>query len=570
MTASRPSPRLVLAVLMAIAAVVLLWITRGQTFFADEWGFFANYRGHSPRDILQPNSGNLIAGPAVLYKTLIAVFGAESYAPFRIVWVALVLTCAGLFYALARRPVGDWAALAPTTLLLFFGAAWEVTAGPLGTGVLLTIAAGLGALLCLEKNERAWDLAASLLIAFALACYTPAVAFAVGAAVHILVVRGPRHWRDLWVVALPLVLYAGWRVWAIQFHQTDVGLSNLLAIPSSIAASIAAVATSITGTYRNPAADGISFEVEPGRALAVALVAIVAARFAVRRRWPIDNRVWVWLSMALVFWALVGANLGPLRAPEASRYQLTAAIFVLLLLCELGAGRQLSRRGAIALVAVTGVFLLGNLANLFEAARFLRDNGEQNRAQLAALELVGGSANPDLTVEPLVGAPSPTEDMLIFTFRYLSAASDLGSPAEEIEEVPGRPEEARQRADRQMVRALVLNPGPRPDPPQSPPGTMAAEQVSGGTTRPKRNCTELLPELADATAAFTVPAGGFSIEGAAGPVTLKLRRFGDGFAAELPPPAPGAPNAYYLPPDEVQVPWHLQVSSSTAVTICPP
>ena len=372
---------------MAVAAATLLWLTRGQTFFADEWNFQVGYPDWSPATLLHPNSGNLIAAPAVLYKALTAIFGGDDYLPFRIVWVALDLASAGLFFALARRRVGDWAALAPTILLLFFGASFEVLGGPLGITVLMAVASGLGMLLLLEREDRAGDVGAAVLLALSLASYTAGVAFAAGAVVYLVLVRGRAGRRSAWVVAGPLLLYGAWRVWAIHFGGTDVGVGDILTLPGSMAHAIAAVCASVSGTFRDPVNGGLAFETDAGRVIAVAVAVVVAWRLLGPRARPIDPRVWVCLAMALVYWALISANLGPLRSPDASRYQYPGAVLLLLLLTQLFAGVQLGRRGGTLLAAALGFCLLGNLAHLADGSRFLRDNGDENRGELTAVEL---------------------------------------------------------------------------------------------------------------------------------------------------------------------------------------
>jgi hypothetical protein len=400
-----PTPQAVLALALAVAAALLLWESRGQTFFTDEWAFFADYRGLRPGVVLRPDAGNLVAIPVLIYKALIAVFGGDRYLPFRILWVFLDLLCATLFWQLARRRIGDWAALAPAILLLFFGAAWEVLGGPLGITILLTGSSGLGMLICLERRDLAGDVGACLLLTVALASYSFGVALAAGAAVEILFLRGREGRRRAWVFLLPLLLYGAWRVWAIQFHETNVTLENLLTLPSSIAASLAATIASITGTFRPPGVDGIatgpSFDSQTGWVLAVVLLGLVAVRLLRRGSRPIDPRAWVLVTIVLVYWASLGANLGPGRAPESSRYQYLAAVFLLLLGAELVAGARVSRRAGVGIAAGLALCLLGNLGNLHATGNFLRANSDQNRAELAAVDLVRGEVRPSLRIEPL-------------------------------------------------------------------------------------------------------------------------------------------------------------------------
>lgn len=576
-----PSPTAALAVAMAAAAALLLWESRGQTFFADEWAFFAGYRGLAPDVLLQSHAGNLHLAPALIYKSSLALFG-DSYLPLRLIWAGLDLVCAGLFFQLARRRVGDWAALAPATLLLFLGAAWEVLGGPLGITILLTVACGLGMLLCLERGDPSGDLGACLLLAVALASYSAALAFAAGAALYLLVLSGTGGRQRFWVVVVPLVLYGAWRIWAIQFHDTDVSLDNVLGLPGSLAASLAATVASISGTFRDPGASGLStapnFRTEAGWVLGVALVAAAAVRLLRPPRRPADPWVWVFVAMPLVYWALIGINLAPGRAPEASRYQYPGAVFVLLLGVQLWAGVRLSWRGGAALAGALLFCLLGNVGNLHDAGSFLRRVADQNRAELGALELVRAHVPAERLIEPLDSLPVPpgdvtaeieVRDLVIGVGDYLAAADDFGSPAYPASTLPGRSEDAREFADAELVQALGLAPGAAP--PRVPgAGVVRADAVEGGFVRQRGGCLRFLPRLADAHATFTVPRAGFSIDAVPGPaVAVEMRRFGDAFVARLPAPATGAPQLVGLPRDGSAVAWHTNVTASVPVTVCP-
>ncbi|MDX6614918.1 MAG: hypothetical protein QOD60_9 [Solirubrobacterales bacterium] len=552
MTGERdPRARWALAAVMVAAAALLLWLTRTETFFADEWNFLVGYPDWSPGTLLHPNSGNLIAAPAVLYKTMTAVFGADDYLPFRLLWVGLDLLSAGLFYSLTRRRVGDWIALAPTTLLLFFGASWEVFGGPLGITILMAVAAGLGMLLCLERGDRAGDAGAAVLLALSIATYTIGLAFAVGAVVELAVGRGREGWRRAWVIAAPLLLYGAWRAWAAKYGGTDVGFSDVLTLPGSVANSMAAVCAAISGSFRDPVNSGLALHTEGGRVFAVLLAGIVVWRLFGPAGRAVDRRVWIFVAMPLTYWALIGANLGPLRTPDASRYLYGGAVFVLLLLTQLYAGTRLGRRGYAVLAVALAFCLLGNLANLRDASRFLRDNGDENRGELTALELAGpGRVDRNLLVEPLTGAITPLEDMAFFAGPYFDAFAGEPSPAYPPAELPRRPEHVRVRADIELVRAFALTPVPAP-----PTAALGA-------------CLTFAPNPVPGTRAFRVAPGGFTVRGAA--ITgIALRRFGDEFAATLSPPPPGQAELVAIPADRSPLPWYAQVTTSAPVTICP-
>lgn len=570
---NRLSPELVLGILMAVTAALLLWESRGQGFFADEWAFFARYRGLEPEVLLTPDAGNLVVVPALLYKAMIGAFGGGTYFPERLLWVALDLTAGGLFYLLARRRVGGWTALAPTALLLVFGAAHEVLGGPLGITLLLTVGCGLGALLAIERRDLAGDAGACLLLAIAIYSYTAGIAIAAGIAIEILFLRGPGGWRRAWVFIAPLVPYAAWRIWALKFHETQVTLDNVLSLPSSVAASLAAVTASISGTFRPPGIDGLAgagFDSRPGWTLALVALALLALRLGQSQRRPVDPRAWVFAAIVLTYWILIATNFGPLRAPQASRYQYPGAVFLLLFAVQLCAGLRVSWRSGLAIAVLLAAGLAGNLANLHEAGKFLRVNSDENRAQLAALELVRDHADPGLPVEPLTTEPAPTDDMVVPIGDYLGAADDLGSPAYSVDEIGRRSEQVREHADLQLVHALALGPeaGAAPTASASPVGP-SLEATDGALVSGAGPCQSIVPQLGGAGAIFGLQPGGFAIEPTAGSDPhLALRRFGQDFVAQLPAPSPAAPGVVRIPEDGGPGAWHLAITASAPLRVC--
>ena len=43
-----------------LVALFLLWETRGQTFYADEWSFFIRSAGFDAERMLEPHQGNMV------------------------------------------------------------------------------------------------------------------------------------------------------------------------------------------------------------------------------------------------------------------------------------------------------------------------------------------------------------------------------------------------------------------------------------------------------------------------------------------------------------------------------
>ena len=166
------------------AALVWAWSSQ-ETLLNDEWGYaFRAATEPAGQYLLQPPPGkHLIAIPLLLYKVAFDSFGIGSYAPYRIAHIVLLLLCAGLFYLLARRRIGDTLAVLPTAILLFLGSSWEVVAASFRSPSLVAIAAGLAMLLALERRDLKGDVAACLALALSLASHSTSFAFAAAAAV---------------------------------------------------------------------------------------------------------------------------------------------------------------------------------------------------------------------------------------------------------------------------------------------------------------------------------------------------------------------------------------------------
>ena len=360
----------------------------------------------------------------------------------RLLSIALNLTCAGLFYKLIERRVGGWIALAAASLLIVFGAAADVVATSLGIAIMIGVACGLGALLALERDDGRGDRIACLLLIGGLFSNSVAIPFAVAAAIEVAV--SGRSWRNRWwVVGIPLLAYALARLWSLHLdplgplaaHPTEITLSNVAGLPTSIADSLADAALSITGIYTQPGVAARTFSTDFGPPLAVALVALLVLR--VRNGPPLDRRVLVYAALPLTYWALI-ALVASDRTPSVSRYQFAGAIFLLLLCAELARGIRIPARAQAVVVALLVIGAAPNAYNLHESSNLLRSNAKIDRAELAAIELSADRVPDDLLVEPIGGRydpgspalytggePSPTTDAVISAGRYLSAARSV-------------------------------------------------------------------------------------------------------------------------------------------------
>ena len=177
---------------MAAASVVILSAGAGASFSTDELYYFGRvvgvngdlepYGSVTLHYLLLPHNGHLQIGGKLIYEAMFAVFGTNYFA-FRVLEVLTVLLCVGLFFELMRRRVGTPFALLLSVLLAFLGAAWEPLLWPFDLHTTLSLAAGLGALLTLERGGRRADPIACLLLVVSVSLIEVGLAFLVGVAV---------------------------------------------------------------------------------------------------------------------------------------------------------------------------------------------------------------------------------------------------------------------------------------------------------------------------------------------------------------------------------------------------
>jgi hypothetical protein len=550
-----------LAAMLAVGAALLFYETRGTTLWFDEWPWALSRRGGGLDTFLAPHNEHLSLVPVTLYKLLFATAGLDDYAPYRAMGIAAHLLCVALVYAYVSRRLGTMPALAGAALILFLGPAWQNLLWPFQTGSLISLAAGLGALLALDREDRAGDVGACLLLALSLASSGLGLPIAAGVLVELLWIR--RRRRALWVVVAPLALYAAW--W-LAYQDSTLTRRNLVLAPGFVADSAASALSALTGLSGVPEADDDA-TLGWGRPLAVAAAAVVAWRLTRLR--PIPPRVISLLSILFVFWGATAVQRGGLSDPDESRYLYFGAVFVVLLTAELAHGVRLSRPWALAAGVAAALAVVANVGDLREAGRFARDQGERTRAVLGAVELARSVVAPELVLAQLPGYPL----LVMAAGPYLAAAEALGSPADGPAEIAAADEDVRLAVDLELARIhrVELEPapagvplGPRPE----------VDAVSGGSVTGRGACVTFTPSAVapaaeTSTIALPVPSGGVVRTARGGPADVALRRFAAGFPAE--PQwrlAPSASAVLRIGPDRAPQPWHVRLAPEGRVTAC--
>jgi hypothetical protein len=542
----------VLGTAMLAAAALILYATDGQGFAIDELfyygrliadeGTLVDFAPFSPTYLLGPFNGHLALGGRFVYESVFATVGAH-YTVFVLINVASLCACAALVFTLTRRRLGDLAAVAPCIAILFLGFAREQLLWPLDFNTSAALAAGLGAVLCLQREDRRGDILACALLTASVALIEVGLAFMAGIALMI-VVR-PDRLRRLWIILVPIVLYAAWYLWARRFGQSETDLANVVLVPKTIFNAVAAVLGSLSGT--NPVQPG-GYGTEVtwfGRALA--LLAAVALVLRIRRG-SLPITFWAWIVVAVTYWALLAVADRP---PQASRYILVGAVLAILIAAD-AVRKQLSGPATATLFVLVAIALPANVDALLAGRHqdVLHADIAKSRVEFAMLDLAGERVDPGYMVsaDPRVVAVGGGLFLGLPAGAYLDAAADNGSIGFSLEEVRRQPEELRVIADAALAGALGLELRPA-----APP-------------RGARECEALAPG-AGAASAELAPGRTFLLAHGRRPVTVGLRRFAS--AGEGVPIArlrPGGWAAIAIPRDSAREPWRIVADGP--VTAC--
>jgi hypothetical protein len=549
---------LVLALLLAATAVWLVYETRGTTLWFDEWQWLLYRRGHGLDTFLRPHNEHLSLVPVAIYKLLFATVGVARSAPYRGLVIAEHLLCVVLLFVYASRRVGSFLALLSAAVLLLLGPGWQNFLWPFQITWLTSLAAGLGALLMLDREDRAGDGAACGLLALSLASSGLGLPIAAGMAVELLWKRR----RSAWVVAAPFALYV---VWWIAYRPAGLVRDKIVLTPR-FAADAAAGAVSALAGLGDAAISGAGDVSGWGRPLALAALALLAWRLA--RLGNVSPRV-AGLLVALVgFWVLTGLRRAEFTRPDTSRYVYVGALLILLLGAELARGTAPARPVRILLTVVVAVIVVSNVGQLRAGARYLRDQAPLARAALGALELARPLVPPGFVAQSFPGYPF----VVVRAGAYFSAARAFGTPAASEAQIATGPEGARLVADAELERihGVALRLGrPRPaaaDPPR-------VEAATAGTVAAHSGCVTFRPRAASPAGIapaldVVLPAAGLRLTALGGPATVSVRRFAVEFPAPQQRLAASSTAALRIGPDRAREPWHVRVEPAGSAVAC--
>jgi hypothetical protein len=534
-------PMVGLAVAVIASLVWLLNLDAQLTFIADDWLLLVKRHDVGANYFLHPFHGNIVAGPAVVYKLMQEIVGMGSATPYYALALVIFALSAVLLFVYLRSRVGDWLALFAAILILFLGAAFEDLLFAFQIGYFTAVAAGLGMLICLDREDDRGDLGASVLLAISLFFSSVGVAFAAGAILDLILGRRPRG-RRLYVSVIPLVIFFLW--WSGWGHvaQTYVSVDNILTTPEFVFEAASAGLVSLMGLATGDGSEPDQPHLIWGKLLLVVSLLLLIARVVRERR--MSRGLGVALAIGLTFWILAGVNRDESRLPTSSRYQYPSAIALLLIIGEGLRGLRRPRLAVLAAGVGTALAISGGIS-LLEREHTERWEPYANslRSHLAAIELAGPAADREFTVffPPDIEAPAGA---------YLDAVERHGSPAFSEKELVADPAANRAGADLTLAQVLGLS--------------LAPPQTNNAPIR----CQKLLA-TADGSTGLTLSPGTYSFENlGTSAAELLLGRFSDELAVSFGAIAPGVLTTLTIPRDRSKRPWILGLKGSTTFELC--
>jgi len=493
---------------------------------------------------LEPHSGHLVLIPHLLYKLVLETIGTD-YLTFRLLTLLSVYLATGLFFAYARKRVGDFVALAPCLVLLFFGSdSGHILQGN-GFTIMFAVACGMAALLGLERKSLAGNVIACVALVLGVLTYTTALPFLVGAIAVVLF--GGDRWKRLWVVAVPVGVYLAWRVWLItgdvDTTRGELDPVNIFLLPAWIFQSLSGILSALTGFNYNFGGGGWLPPGEmAGPSLALIFIALIGWRMSTVR---LGSWFWVAMIIALsLFASQVLTFIPAVREPGTSRYLYPGAFAVLLILLEAFRAYPMNRTRFIViwLIAISG--FATNTIFIKGSGNTLRDRGNEVAAEVTASTLVS-SAFPYL---PGPSAKPVTELVSDAPTAIIGGAEErYGGIGLSEDELLAQPPELRAKADSILVQAFGLG-------------------LTGFEGARPASC-ERVTATADGTiTGLELAPGGVVLESkAAGNVFLK--RFDSEFSTKVGTLMPNQELALYIPPDDGSTPWQL-MAEVPSLTVC--
>lgn len=327
------------------AAVTILWLARGLTFFFDECAFLHDRDVGSLTSLLAPHNEHWVTLPLLAYSGIRSAFGTGSYLPFLVLLVIVhIATAAGVVRLILPPALG----LALACLFLFLGSGYENQFWAFQ--ITFVGATGFGVWAFVLARDR--PLLSAVLLTAGTATALVALAFIPAAAV--LMKR-----RAAWLL-LPLGAFVSWYV---AFGHGGVAQSGEVVTIESVAR----VPLYVTGSIQSVAGRMSGLGPDLAGAILVASTGIVAILLA--KGWRPSAIPVAGLVGIVALFALIG--LGRADTPGyPPRYVTVAAPLVFMMLTPLAGLRRHWLPPLLGIVVLAGAFTSNALTMRDGAAQF--------------------------------------------------------------------------------------------------------------------------------------------------------------------------------------------------------
>ena len=522
------------------------------SFSSDEWDYLLYRRGFNLDVLLRPHVQHIVLGPVLIYKAILATFGMGSLLPYAVVSTASFLASVALLFEYLRCRVGPWLALAGTLPLLFMGNRARGPARRVNVSFTASMAAGIGALLAVERGDRRGDAAACGLLVISLAFSEVALIFALGVAVSMVLER--RSWSRAYVIVVPVVLYGAWYA-GLGAHGAEPGIrpqprsqSGVSRRGARLERVVAHRSAPSPPTRRDLArtawdrCGGRSPQVVPDPTTSRLLEHACDPRFLLAAH-----------SDQLHAGARAARAEIPVRRRRAASSRPPNALV----------GIRVRVSAVLALVAGACLATIANLAVLGNRYQYLSDLTTKERGALAALELAGPRANPNLVIDGSNTAIIPLWSLTVGP--YLSAVHDFGSPTYDSSALGRAPEKARAAADQILALAGAADGHcpPAGSPRRPPPGLLG----QAGLDASQHGSCLTLRSAGGVSPVITLPHPGVTVTPSGGArETITLRRFATSsfpVSRQL-----DGTEALFNPVDGSRRPWQAQFRGPGPVRVC--
>jgi hypothetical protein len=560
-------PRGAVALVLALAAVVILYAGREVVFLGDEWGWIFSGLHLGPDTLLRADNGHLLALNQAVYNVLFRTLGLGDYWVYRVVALLVHLAVAMFVFLLARRRLGPGLAVALAATIALLGTGADAFLSAINLGLLGATAASLAALVMLDRGTRRADVAACALLVIGLLSWTSAVAYTAGVLVEVLLERN--RWRRIWVPLLPAALYVAWRLhWGGGLFG-DVGRSShapggiIDVVGHGLQVATGAVAGLSGVQLLSPTLTHHLPWLRTMAEVVVVLGATALVWLVVRRR-RLTPRLANLVVNGLLLWLLLAVARGSLGDLYASRYVYAGAIVSALIMVEVFADQAWSPRVLRFVIVGITISVALNVGWMVVWGNHLRQESTVARAQLAALDIAGRQVPP-------LFRPSRKFALVDVTaadyFRAVRAFG--GSPAFTTTELSTAPEQSREAADAVLARALNvrLTRGGSARGGRSP----AARRSGGVRIARQGSCLTMTPEKAAGMVEITAQSASRLVleSQAGGGVLIQARRFANRYTVGVGGLRGGTrPATLVAPLGGVPDPWHFRLFLSGPARVC--